>query len=87
MVLSGGPLHTELPHDRHEFIGVSLALDYFGVSHYISVPIAAVLLVVITATGSFQRWERFMLFFVVANFLVIPLAIFSHPHVGAFIHG
>ena len=32
-----------------EFIGVSLALDYFGVSHYISVPIAATLLVVMTA--------------------------------------
>ena len=70
-----------------EFIGVSLALDYFGVSHYISVPIAAALLVVMTATGSFQRWERFMLVFVVANFLVIPLAIFSHPHAGAFFHG
>ena len=28
-----------------------------------------------------------MLFFVVANFLVIPLAIFSHPHAGAFFHG
>jgi NRAMP (natural resistance-associated macrophage protein)-like metal ion transporter len=70
-----------------EFIGVSLALDYFGVSHYISVPIAAALLVVMTATGSFQRWERFMLVFVFANFLVVPLAIFSHPRAGAFIHG
>ena len=35
-----------------EFIGVSLALDYFGVSHYISVPIAAALLVIMTATGA-----------------------------------
>jgi len=70
-----------------EFIGVSLALDYFGVSHYISVPIAAVLLVVMTASGSFRRWERFMFVFIVANFLVIPLAIYSHPHVGAFVHG
>jgi NRAMP (natural resistance-associated macrophage protein)-like metal ion transporter len=70
-----------------EFIGVSLALDYFGVSHYISVPIAAAALVVMTATGSFQRWERFMLLFVLANFLVIPLAVFSHPHAGAFFHG
>ena len=62
-----------------EFIGVSLALDYFGVSHYISVPIAAAALVIMTASGSFQRWERFMLLFVLANFLVIPLAVFSHP--------
>jgi NRAMP (natural resistance-associated macrophage protein)-like metal ion transporter len=70
-----------------EFIGVSLALDYFGVSHYISVPIAATLLVVMTATGSFRRWERFMFGFVAANFLVIPLAVFSHPRAGAFLHG
>src|SRR6202021_1902814 len=35
-----------------EFIGVSLALRYFGVSPYISVPIAGVTLVAITSTGS-----------------------------------
>ena len=70
-----------------EFIGVDLALGYFGVSKYISVPIAAAALVVMTATGSFRRWERFMLLFVVANFLVIPLAIFSHPHLGPVLHG
>ena len=33
-----------------EFIGVSLALGYFGVSEYISVPIAAVALIAMTAT-------------------------------------
>ncbi len=69
-----------------EFIGVSLSLGYFGVSQYLSVPIAALLLVVMTATGSFRRWERFMFVFIVANFLVIPLAIYSHPRAGAFLH-
>ncbi len=62
-----------------EFIGVALALGYFGVSAYISVPIAAFSLVAMTATGSFRRWERFMLVFVVGNLLVIPLVVFSHP--------
>jgi NRAMP (natural resistance-associated macrophage protein)-like metal ion transporter len=70
-----------------EFIGVSLALGYFGVSSYVCVPIAAVVLIVMTATGSFRRWERFMLFFVLANFLVIPLAIFAHPKAGPVLHG
>ena len=70
-----------------EFIGVDLALGYFGVSKYISVPAAALGLVAITASGSFRRWERFMLVFVVANFLVIPLAVFSHPHAGPVVHG
>jgi NRAMP (natural resistance-associated macrophage protein)-like metal ion transporter len=70
-----------------EFIGISLALGYFGVSPYISVPIAAVGLVAMTTSGSFRRWERFMLLFVVANFLVIPLVVFSHPHLGPVVHG
>jgi NRAMP (natural resistance-associated macrophage protein)-like metal ion transporter len=70
-----------------EFIGVSLALGYLGVSAYISVPLAAMGLVAMTVTGSFRSWERFMLLFVVANFLVIPLAVFAHPHAGPVLHG
>ncbi|MBV9167614.1 MAG: Nramp family divalent metal transporter [Solirubrobacterales bacterium] len=69
-----------------EFIGVSLALGYFGVSKYVAVPIAAVALVAITASGSFRSWERSMFVFVFANFLVIPLFFLSHPHWGAIGH-
>ncbi len=65
-----------------EFIGVDLALGYFGVSKYLSVPFAALTLVVVTATGSFRRWERFMFVFIAANVLVIPLLILSHPSAG-----
>jgi len=70
-----------------EFIGVSLALGYFGVSADVSVPIAALALVVMTATGSFRRWERFMFVFIFANLLVIPLAVMSHPSASAFARG
>src|SRR4030088_3120143 len=66
-----------------EFIGVSLALGYFGVSKFIAVPIAALALIAMTVTGSFRRWERFMLVFVISNFLAIPLALMSHPHVDS----
>ncbi len=69
-----------------EFIGVSLALGYLGVSKYIAVPLAVLMLVAITATGSFRKWERFMYIFVAANFLVIPLAILAHPNIGDMIH-
>ncbi|GIM46520.1 putative manganese transport transmembrane protein [Collibacillus ludicampi] len=69
-----------------EFIGIDLAMSYFGVSPYISVPISALLLIAITVTGSFRRWEAFMYLFILANFLVIPLAIWSHPHAGPVIH-
>ena len=65
-----------------EFIGVSLALGYFGVSKYLSVPIAAAALIALTASGSFRRWERFMYVFVIMNFIAIPLAIISHPRIG-----
>ncbi|HEY1457778.1 MAG TPA: NRAMP family divalent metal transporter, partial [Solirubrobacteraceae bacterium] len=69
-----------------EFIGVSLALSYFGVSKYLAVPLAAITLVAITSTGSFRSWERFMYVFVIANFLVIPLLFLVHPHLGEIAH-
>jgi Mn2+/Fe2+ NRAMP family transporter len=69
-----------------EFIGVNFALSYFGVSKYVSVPIAAVLLVAITASGSFRAWERAMFVFVFANFLVIPLFFLAHPQAGPIAH-
>ncbi len=69
-----------------EFIGVSLALGYFGLSKYVAVPLAAVVLVGITSTGSFRSWERFMYVFIVANVLVVPLVIFSHPKITNILH-
>ena len=69
-----------------EFIGVSLALGYFGVSKYVAVPIATLALIAITASGSFRVWERFMFAFVVANVLVVPLFFLAHPSVGDVAH-
>ncbi len=69
-----------------EFIGVSLALGYLGVSKYVAVPLAALALVAITSTGSFRSWERFMYVFVIANFLVVPLFVMAHPSIGPIVH-
>ncbi|MBV9796518.1 MAG: divalent metal cation transporter [Solirubrobacterales bacterium] len=69
-----------------EFIGVSLALSYFGISEYVAVPFAAAALVAITVSGSFRAWERSMFVFVFANFLVIPLFFMSHPKAGPIAH-
>ncbi|HTY98070.1 MAG TPA: NRAMP family divalent metal transporter [Solirubrobacteraceae bacterium] len=66
-----------------EFIGVSLSLGYLGVSEYIAVPLAAVALVAITASGSFRSWERAMFVFVFANLLIVPLFFMAHPHAGS----
>jgi Mn2+/Fe2+ NRAMP family transporter len=66
-----------------EFIGVSLALGYFGVSRYISVPLAAGAQIAMTATGGFMRWERFMYAFVVTNFNRDPARDSQPPASGA----
>jgi Mn2+/Fe2+ NRAMP family transporter len=65
-----------------EFIGVSLALRYFGVTPYLSVPLAAVLLVLITTSGSFRRWERSLFLFIAVSLVLVPLAFLSAPHYG-----
>jgi Mn2+/Fe2+ NRAMP family transporter len=70
-----------------EFIGITLAFEYLGLNRYIVVPIAALALVAMTLTGSFQNWERFMYVFILASLIVVPLAVLSHPHVGPIAHG
>src|SRR5205085_7858562 len=69
-----------------EFIGVRLALGYFGVSEYVAVPVAALALIAITASGSFRFWERSMFLFVFANLLVIPLFFLAHPKFSNIAH-
>ena len=69
-----------------EFIGVSLALRYFGVSPYISVPIAGLLLVAIVASGSFARWERAMFGFIAVSLVLVPLTFLSHPRYGSIVY-
>jgi Mn2+/Fe2+ NRAMP family transporter len=70
-----------------EFIGVDLALQYFGVSRYVSVPLTAVILVAATMTGSFRRWERLMYLLLACNLLFFPLAMLTHPDFGAVSRG
>jgi Mn2+/Fe2+ NRAMP family transporter len=65
-----------------EFIGVSLALRYFGVSPYISVPCGALVLIGIAVSGSFRRWERAMFLFIAVSVVLLPLLLLSHPRYG-----
>jgi NRAMP (natural resistance-associated macrophage protein)-like metal ion transporter len=62
-----------------EFIGISLAASYAGISEYVAVPIAAVALVAIMASGSFRRWERAMFVFIAVSLVQIPLFFLSQP--------
>ena len=65
-----------------EFIGVTLALGYFGISRYVAVPIAVGVLIAATSTGSFRRWERVMYVLVAADVLLIPLVLLTHSRPG-----
>ena len=62
-----------------EFIGISLGLDYLGVSRIWGVGIAAVIIIGAASTGDFRRFERFSLFLVFASLLLIPIVIMVHP--------
>ena len=62
-----------------ELIGVRLACEYFGISRFVSVPLAAAALLLFTVTGSFRRWERAMYVLVAVNFVGIPLVLLSDP--------
>ncbi|HMC71935.1 MAG TPA: NRAMP family divalent metal transporter, partial [Mycobacteriales bacterium] len=70
-----------------EFIGIGLAGEYFGFSRYVAVPLAIVLLIGITVSGNFQRWERAMFVFLFGSLLALPLAVLSHPSVGDTVRG
>ncbi|WP_156671435.1 MULTISPECIES: NRAMP family divalent metal transporter [unclassified Mycobacterium] len=65
-----------------EFIGISLAAEYIGISKYVVVPTSAVALVAIMASGSFRRWERAMFIFIAITLLQIPMLLMSHPQWG-----
>ncbi len=69
-----------------EFIGFSMALNFFGVSPLISIPIGVVGLIAITVTGSFRRWESVMWVCCIASLLMIPIALIPHPAIGPIVH-
>ncbi|GAC1465887.1 MAG: Nramp family divalent metal transporter [Ktedonobacteraceae bacterium] len=70
-----------------EFIGFSVALRYFGVSPYISVPFGVAGLIAITVTGNFRRWESVMWVCCLASLLMIPLAFIPHGSIGPVVTG
>jgi Mn2+/Fe2+ NRAMP family transporter len=63
-----------------EFAGVSMSLGYFGMSRYVSVPVAAAFLIAVTAAGSFRGWERAMYGLVAASLVAVPLVVIAWAH-------
>lgn len=69
-----------------EFIGIALGLDYLGVPKVAGVIVAAILIVAAASTGSFRRFERFMMVLVFGSLLLVPIALTIHPPVGEIAH-
>ena len=69
-----------------EFIGISLGLDYLGVSKIWGVAISAVVIIGAASTGDFRRFERFSLVLVFASLLLVPVLVLIHPPAAQVIH-
>ena len=65
-----------------EFIGITLALDYLGISREIGVVAAAVLVILAAGTGDFRRFERFAIFLCFGSLLLVPVFLAAHPPIG-----
>ena len=65
-----------------EFIGVSLAMDYFGLSKPLGVLVAAGLTIAAVSTGSFRRFERFAVLLCLGSLAIVPIFVVAHPPLG-----
>jgi NRAMP (natural resistance-associated macrophage protein)-like metal ion transporter len=66
-----------------EFIGISSALELFGVSRWISVPLAAAGLWWLVVKGSYARVEKVFLLMTLVFFAYPISAVLAHPDWGA----
>jgi Mn2+/Fe2+ NRAMP family transporter len=69
-----------------EFIGVALGLEYLGLPKVWGVALAAAVTVAAASTGSFRRFERFMMVLVVGSLAIIPIVFMIHPPIGQIAH-
>ena len=66
-----------------EFAGVGASMEIFGVSRYIAVPLALVVIWAATVLGNYTRAERVFLAMGLV-FIAYPISAFlGHPHTGA----
>ncbi len=70
-----------------EFAGIAAGFEIFGVSRYISVPVAAVAVSLLVLRGSFHRVERLLLLLSTVFLAYIISGFMAGPDWGAALHG
>jgi len=70
-----------------EFVGVAGVGELFGVSRFVTVPVAATFLIGIAMTGSYRRVERIGIALGLAELVFIPAMVMAHPSLHAIGHG
>lgn len=69
-----------------EFAAIALALDKLGVNPNSGVPLAALGLMTLVATGSYRRWERVVVFLCLLDVAWVVIALYLKPPLGEVIH-
>ncbi|MGO8672679.1 MAG: Nramp family divalent metal transporter [Capsulimonadaceae bacterium] len=62
-----------------EFGGISLAVQQMGIAPVVAIPVAALALIGLVATGSYLRWERVTILLCLLNVGWLALAFWCHP--------
>jgi Mn2+/Fe2+ NRAMP family transporter len=70
-----------------EFAGIAAGFEIFGVSRYISVPVAAMAVSLLVLRGSFHRVERVLLLLSTVFLAYIASGFMARPDWGAALHG
>ena len=70
-----------------EFAGIAAGFELFGISRYVSVPVAAVAVSLLVLRGSFHRVERLLLLLSTVFLAYIASGIMAHPDWGAALRG
>ena len=70
-----------------EFAGIAAGSELFGISRYVSVPAAAMIVSALVLRGSFHLVEHFLLILSTVFLAYIASGVLAHPDWGAAVHG
>jgi NRAMP (natural resistance-associated macrophage protein)-like metal ion transporter len=75
-----GLLLSNIGNTTTEFAGVAGSMEIFGVSKYISVPVAAILVWILVVKGTYRIAERIFLIFSASLLTYVVSALMAKPH-------